>query len=82
MTQRKQPLLLSAVAIASFCIGGLLVKYYPQIKSHLAALIQRQDDLTTTTWPEAFSVVHMRSSADNSLQSAYFLRHRQEWRSL
>jgi len=72
MTQRKQPLLLSAVAIASFCIGGLLVKYYPQIKSHLAALIQRQDDLTTTTWPEAFSVVHMRSSADSSLQPAYF----------
>ncbi len=72
MTQRKPPLLLTAVAIASFCLGGLSVQYYPQIKSRLTALIHRREALTTPTWPEGFSVVHIRSSADGSLQPAYF----------
>jgi pimeloyl-ACP methyl ester carboxylesterase len=71
MTQRKPSLLLFAVAIASFCLGGLSVKFYPPIKSYLTAQMNRQDDLTTTKWPDAFSVVQIRSSADGSLQPAY-----------
>ena len=72
MTPRQRPLLLSTIAIVSFCIGGLAVKYYPQIKPHLSALIHRRDALPTSTWPEDFAVVHLQSSADGSLQPAYF----------
>ena len=72
MTQRKQSLLLSTIAIASFCLGGLAVKYAPQIKPYLSALIHRWDALPTPPWPEDFAVVHIPSSADGSLQPAYF----------
>lgn len=74
MTKRKLPLLLFAIAVASsFCVGGLAVNYYPQIKSRLISQINKWDDTGGGKWPDGFSVVQIQSSADHSLQPAYFV---------
>ncbi|MBZ0110705.1 MAG: hypothetical protein K8F52_18785 [Candidatus Scalindua rubra] len=62
-----------SIAIASFFFGGLVGHYFPQIKSHLISKLNIWDNTSRTSWGDAFSLVKIQSSADASLQPAYFL---------
>jgi hypothetical protein len=63
MTLRTQRLILFVVALASFSLGGVSGRYYPQIKAYVTTQPNRADD---SRWPEGFSVVRIRSSADGT----------------
>ena len=67
MTRKQSRLLFLSIAIAACFIGGLVVNYFPWMKSRLMSNINKWD---------GFSRVQIRSNADGSLQPAYFVASR------
>jgi predicted alpha/beta-fold hydrolase len=72
MRRKKIVLFLLPVVIASLFFGGLMGHYFPQIKSHLISKVNTWDNTSRTSWGDAFSLVKIQSSADASIQPAYF----------
>ncbi len=73
MIRRMHLLLLISIAIALFCFGGFMRKYSPQIKAPVITGMIISGDTQTAGWGDGFSVIHIKSSVDGSLQPAYFV---------
>ncbi len=58
--------------ITSFIFGVAVGRYYPQIKN-ISSII-KWDYTTSTDWPDDFAIVTIPSSADDTEQSAYFIK--------
>lgn len=71
MAQRKLVLLVLFIAIGSFGFGGLAGIYFPKIKHRLISVAKLWNE--KTSWNDGFSLVQIQSSADGTLQHAYFL---------
>jgi len=72
--KRNKTILILFLILTSFIIGGLTGHYYPQIKSRLISNINIWDNTNTQKWPNEFLLVKIRSSVDDTEQSAYFLK--------
>ena len=70
MTLQTQRLVLFVIAFASFSLGGLSGRYYPQIKEFLTTQTNRASE---PRWSAGFSVVQIRASVDGTLQPSYFI---------
>lgn len=70
MTLQTGRLVLFVLALASFSLGGLWGRYYAQIKAYLTTQMNPGED---PRWPDGFSVVRIRASADGTRQPSYFI---------
>ena len=72
--KRNNTILLLFLILTSFIVGGLTGHYYPQIKSRLISNMNIWDNTSDERWGEGFSIVTIRSSVDDTEQSAYFFK--------
>lgn len=71
---RRNNINIFLMVLTSFVVGGLAGQYYPPKKSLLISKINIWDNNNAEDWNEAFSIVKIRSSVDDTEQSAYFLK--------
>lgn len=72
MTKHKLKILFFIILAAFFVVGEVIVNCTPRIKSKLMSQVNKWDDTSLYKWPVEFSVVQIKSSADDSFQPAYF----------
>lgn len=72
LASRKKAIFLFLV-VSTFCLGFLAAKSTPMVKSFLFKQVNKWDLTGHSEWEDGFRLVKVKSSADGSLQNAYFL---------
>lgn len=72
MERKNNFLSILAIWVVAFFFGGIVVHYLPSIKAINISKINLWDNTLASEWNDGFSLIKIRSSADGSLQRAYF----------